>query len=69
MCPRLLAPAELLDRAPRPNELTPGYFFGGNATAVTQQDVLAAHIDEVAYCRAVEAQRDKLQELVREWGK
>lgn len=66
VCPKPSAPAELLDRPPRPSLLVPGY-YGDNASAVTQRDVLAAHADEVAYCRGVEAQRDKLQEFVRGW--
>jgi len=56
-------------RAPRPMPLAPGYFAGGNATSVTQADALAWQVDAGAYCRALEVQRDTLQELVRGWEK
>ena len=68
MCPRLVAPAELMDRAPRPGPLAPVYFAGGNATSVELQDILAWQIDMGAYVRGLEAQRDKLQDLVRGWA-
>lgn len=49
--------------------MVPGYFAGGNATSVTQADALAWQVDAGAYCRALEIQRDTLQELVRGWVK
>ena len=64
VCPKPIPPAELMDRAPRPAPLAPGYYSGGNSTDVDMQDVLAWQIDAAGDL----GNKERLLPLVRDFS-